>query len=806
MTMKVLFNGAVLVKPGGATKVDASLFASAGLAGVGVVALIGEADGGEPDSVQIFTTPEKAREVFRSGPLADTAKLAFQPANDARVPGGAQRLVCIKVNQSTPSSKTFTGTGTQYAQTTAANSAPYNIEPSQTVVVVVNGGGPQTATFTATQASVSAGGAGAYSGLTNGQILNVITDSGNGGAVQALTLAGLSAKTAAEVAGILNPLVLGGFFEDNAGTLRFKSDTKGTSGKVQVTGGNANSTLAFSTSAVFGTGNVGNIDAVTAAEAKTVIEAAVTGVTVSGSPVIIQSNLASTGTIQVTGASTATGFGFDALTHTAVAPVNVMTVTSKDFGAHTLKVAVQISDSGGGKVVEITFEDGLKRTTETSPIIASTAEFTIQYTGNATTAVMTVSSSQITTTLANDQTDGSVDLTIPFATYSTLQEILNYVNGQTGYTATAVTSNPYTFDPADLDYVASVAIKASPYSAYAKLFRVIDWINGNSSLVDAARVASGPTAPLATTGKVYLTGGARGSSTNTNWQDAFDALGAVRVNEVAPLISRDLAALGQGSTATYASVAAQLDAHIAFFSSTKGKNERQGYTGMKGSKSQVLAQAGILNSFNTVLSAQKMTVLNSANTLQEMEEYAFAVMLAGMRAGSDLGEPLTWKYLRANDVTQDASWNPQDDGEDMILGGVLYAESVPNKGIRIVKGITTYTREDNDAYTEESVVMGWKNVAFELRQHVEDLFTGRKVSPQNITAVKSAAEAKLGELRSSGQIVDSVLSDGTRLLAYRELSVSADGDTVIISVVVSPVSGINFTLNNIFLVPAQISA
>jgi hypothetical protein len=102
--------------------------------------------------------------------------------------------------------------------------------------------------------------------------------------------------------------------------------------------------------------------------------------------------------------------------------------------------------------------------------------------------------------------------------------------------------------------------------------------------------------------------------------------------------------------------------------------------------------------------------------------------------------------------------------------------------------------------------MGWKNVAYDLRTHLEDLFTGRRVSPSNISAVKSQADAKLSLLRAAGQIVDSVLPDGSRLLAFRELEVSADRDTVTLSVVVSPVSGINFILNNLFLVPAQISA
>lgn len=798
MTMRILFNGSVLVKPGGASRVDASLFASAGLAGVGVVALIGEADGGEPNSVQIFTTPEKARKAFRSGPLAKAAALAFQPANDPRIPGGAAQLVCVKVNQSLQAAKTFQGTGTANAIVAAGVAGPYNLEPGQTVVVSVNAGPDQTATFTATAALKP--GAGAVAATGAGNIVLTV----NGGEVQTIPISG-GLTTPEQVAQEINNTLRDATALVNGTAVDIRSDRRGTTAAVNITSVTATGTTV-STGSAAGTGNVSNIDEVSATEAGAVIVAAVTGISSSGDPLQLINNQVGSGSIQVKNTSTALAFGFDNLVHTAAAPVNVMVVTSLDYGVHTNKISFQVTDSGGGKILEVVFEDGTKKTTETSPVLGAAAELSVQYTGDASTAVMTISATQLTTTLAGDQTDGTVNLTVPFSTYTTLQEVINYINAQPGYVATAITTNPFTFVPSDLDYVTAVSIKPTAYSAFAKLFRCIEWVNQNSSLVSAERVSGGPTAPLQTTGKVLLLGGARGVSTNTNWQNAFDALGQVRVNEVVPLISQDLASLGQGSTATFASVAAQADAHVAFFSSTKGKNEREAYVGMKGTKSQFLAQAGVLNSIHTVLSSQQPTVLNEFATLELMPEWAFAVLQAGMRAGAELGEPLTWKYLRVNDMTQDASWNPQDDGEDLILGGCLIAEKVPNRGVRIVKGITTYTREDNDAYTEESIVMGWKNVAFELRTHLEDLFTGRKVSPQNISAVKSQADAKLSQLRAAGQIVDSVYADGSRDLAYRELEVSAANDTVTLSVVVSPVSGINFILNNIFLVPAQISA
>jgi hypothetical protein len=54
--------------------------------------------------------------------------------------------------------------------------------------------------------------------------------------------------------------------------------------------------------------------------------------------------------------------------------------------------------------------------------------------------------------------------------------------------------------------------------------------------------------------------------------------------------------------------------------------------------------------------------------------------------------------------------------------------------------------------------------------------------------------------------VDSILADGTVLNAYRDLTVTLDGDIARLNVTISPVSGINFQLQTLLLVPATIAA
>lgn len=595
MSKQVLFNGVIMVRAGGATKVDASAFQSLGISGVGTVALIGEADGGLPNTVYNFTDPQQMANAFRSGPLADAASLVFRPMNDTRVPGGAQSVYVVKANQSTQS----------------------------------------TATMPASS-------------------------------------------------------------------------------------------------------------------------------------------------------------------------VNQYTLTSKDAGAHNNKITKQLTTVGGGKVIQFTFQDGSKAITETSPALGATPDFLIQYTGAGSAATMTISGTTLTTTVTGAVSD---NLTLPFATYPTVNDLLNAIKLNPNYAITAVSGNPYSLASTALDWQSAVAIKSAAVPVTTKSYRIFTWINTNSTLVSAVAAGSfSGVVPDDDTAAVAFTGGARGISANSNWQAAFDLLGQVRANQTVPLISYDLTSQGFGSTATMASVLAASDAHAAFYSSTQGKNECENYVGVKGTKSAVIAMATTLQSPHTVFTSQRITRQDSQGNTVLFDEWAQAVILAGGRAGSVLGEPLTYKTLRCDAVTQDASWNPQNDGADMINAGIAFAFATPTKGIRFDRIITSYTKLDNAAYAEESIVVGWKLVSHDLRAGLEDTFTGTKGSPITVRAIYDATANLLEQFRQQGQIVDSILPDGTQLRAYRNIAVSLLGDQVSVSATISPVPGINFILNTLFLVPASIAA
>lgn len=226
---------------------------------------------------------------------------------------------------------------------TGTETAPFALANGDTLLVAIDAdvpGSPDTATFSATAAVRECANAETYN-LDDGMTLTVRI---NGGTVQTITFntanfVDINAATAEEVAAVINgQLEEASASATSSGTkVTISSDRKGTSAGVNVTGGTANAVLGFTTGNTAGTGNVADIDAVTIAEAKTIIEAAVSGCTVSddgtGKLKITSDSSGASSKVLVAAASTADDeFGLDNATHTGTAAGSLVTCTADEPG------------------------------------------------------------------------------------------------------------------------------------------------------------------------------------------------------------------------------------------------------------------------------------------------------------------------------------------------------------------------------------------------------------------------------------------------------------------------------------------
>ena len=184
----------------------------------------------------------------------------------------------------------------------------------------------------------------------------------DGGTVQTVTFAtanfaAIGAATAEEVAAVINGVIRGGrAIASSAGTkVTIQSDKRGTGSSVKVTGGTANTALAFSTTTTNGTGNVANIDAVLVSEVKAIVEAAVPGVTVSSAAGAVRLTSNTTGgssSILVQAASLAdTAMGLDNATHTGGtgSALNTLLVQGKTDGAYANLLSLRVEPATSGE-------------------------------------------------------------------------------------------------------------------------------------------------------------------------------------------------------------------------------------------------------------------------------------------------------------------------------------------------------------------------------------------------------------------------------------------------------------------------
>lgn len=232
------------------------------------------------------------------------------------------RLACVRVDTSV-GSVSFT----PIAFVTGNGNFEWDLEPTQTLILDI-GAGPVTSTFNAT-AATKASSAGTYpTTFAGGEHIQFTIDAGTSQQLGPIDVFFTSAdQTQAQVVARLNSFAGYAAFSVGGGNVtNFNGRVRGTSGNVQINAQDAavGTKVGFATTIANGTGNVANIDKVTFAEVKAIVEAAVAGTLVErdSNNNLRVSALGAAPSIQATVASTA-AFGFPLGTvFTAAAPAD----------------------------------------------------------------------------------------------------------------------------------------------------------------------------------------------------------------------------------------------------------------------------------------------------------------------------------------------------------------------------------------------------------------------------------------------------------------------------------------------------
>jgi len=151
MAIKVNFNGASIAKPGAYSQTKVNLSGGFPLSATGVVAIIGEALGGAPgsvDGVQTFTSEDLAAltEKYKSGPIVDAARMLIAPARDNRVANGASLIRVYKTNASTQAQRMLLNAASD--DLLLLKSLNYGEDENLISVSVANGSSPDNKVIT----------------------------------------------------------------------------------------------------------------------------------------------------------------------------------------------------------------------------------------------------------------------------------------------------------------------------------------------------------------------------------------------------------------------------------------------------------------------------------------------------------------------------------------------------------------------------------------------------------------------------------------------------------------------------------
>jgi hypothetical protein len=759
MATAIFFNGRRLNVPQAVSKIDASALAAVSPAAVGVVAMIGTAEGGAPltvkESLADANQPNTVQERYRSGDLRTAGIFAFEPSADTAIPGGAQKEILVKVNPALQSGVSLPDdNGVDSLDITSKDWGLFTNQINVDVDLGTIDGKKYTVVFEGTVE---------------------VFDNVGGEAIFDVTYApGAEGYDTMEGAVSVGDFVLAATKGETGLDSQRTADipAPGVLDVVSSAAGDAGLVLT-----AYGLDGVGNL--ITEDIPLDAVDATINAQGASSMTKVLAGRLSgpAAGTITVSDFPvTTTLFTFapavltrgllDTTNTPAAGPATV------SIDVDTAVDLVLLGTNSAGVPVNEVFD---MTTGATTPVVGG-----VTLANLATILLGDVPVARTVTLAINAAVTAHAE-------FPTVAKVVDRLNAIVGFTANASVSNFTTFQMADADYHAAPArvpadVHGSAGFFFADLNAAITTLTQQSQFVNAARATGGGLPPADTFSAVFLTGGGEGVTTIAEWQQAFKLLEKRRYNILVPL-SRDPAIHNLALTHLVAKAG-------------RLKSECNGYVGLGKAdgtgetRSELQAQLQALNSRHLSGIGQEVERFDPITGQATFyPPHILAAIAAGMQAGSAIAEPLTRKLIIGTDIRNDSSWDVEDDKSDLIDRGLMMLEKVDGVGIRWIRSITTHLADDNLAFTEMSSNESLTTFVFEFRTALEQKI-GQRGLGGTVGAIKGLARG-----------VANRLIDEEKIVAHRSLQVEQVGDVFPVSIEVALVNPINFIPITVHLTP-----
>jgi hypothetical protein len=824
---------------------------NSGLGTSGVVAIVGEADMGlaydEEADIEDGATfgPDQVTAVvakYGSGPLVDAFKAAAQPANDPNITGAPNRIILAKVNVGTPASlplltMTSGAYGTLYTKAAGRNgnqlfsSAPtatqvlantevvpttgsFTFIPPVGVVtseVRLNGGAALVPTLGANITPTNA--ATAFNGLagvgcTGG--VNRAMVAGAVGTVKIDVVLGNSVTFTRSVDWSVMPVVGDTIVVPVGSAMATDSDGAGPDTATPQNVGAYVVTELVSTKIIKATKLS---DAEMGGAVAGVISAPITKIAVNlagaNTDIVAYSPLV----ISVDAGTVVDGIG-KSLEISEQAGADLL---SRCCYALSPTAVTWVSKTGAAKLLTSSNEykvtiDLTRQNDSVSEEITTGGSVAMRMSYLGTTCTVTITSTHLTTTKAGG---AGGNLNIVLADFSTIADLVAYINAQTGYSAAVGNTTLGQYATSTLDRVTAQGICSTWNGLNGRI--KMDAYQFFTAVSDSATVQLGATParaaaglPLTATSTSFFSGGARGSSTNSRWTGALDALSIIEANFIVTAVARDATSdiadnlTDSGSTYTVDSINAYLRTHVLACSKLKKRKNRQGFTAKMGTFAEAKEAASNLASPRMVMCFQDNKAIDSQGNLAQMQPWYGAAQAAGAQAAG-FYRAIVRKFANISGAVQAAGdCDDRDDTkiEEALLAGLLPLRRHPNGGWYWVSDQTTYSKDDNFVYNSIQAMYAADTIAMTTARRMEDAFLGQSVADISASGALTFLEGIMADFRR----LKLIAASDDAPLGFKNAKVTISGPAMIVEVEVKLAGAIYFIPINFYVSPVTQTA
>jgi hypothetical protein len=421
------------------------------------------------------------------------------------------------------------------------------------------------------------------------------------------------------------------------------------------------------------------------------------------------------------------------------------------------------------------------------------AESAIEIGYAGTTATVTTTA----TTLSTAVTGGAgANLSIALKDFSTCKDLADYINSQTDYTCSVVSSSSQSptsiLDQVSAAGICSTAASAKPCKIKKAVYNWSTKVSESSAVSFTATAVKGLPSSMASV--AYLSGGAKGSTTGAQVVAAVDECETIDVNFVVPLFSRnasaDIAEALTENSSTYAisAVNASVKNHVLKMSTAKIKKHRQAFLSIWDTYSASKVEASSLANARISVCMQKSTQVNSAGNTTSFQPWFTSCVAAGMQAAG-FYKAIVNKFANVISFTDPSGFDSGSPGdiEDAILAGILFLEKAIS-GNKWVSDQTTYGVDTNFVYNSIQAMYAADLVSLDLSSSFSTAFVGKSLADVDAATGLAFLASKMTSYKQQKLIA---ASDDAPL-GYKNASIQISGPTMSVAVEIKLSTAIYF--------------